>query len=213
MNPKNRIYPSELQDKMDDILKEKIIFSYSPKSLESNFSYNNTSLILQDKIIKENIIIYSSCGGGNGYILFKELRFNKNVINICKERYDRLIKPYLCIHIRNTDYKCDYAEFFIEHENEIRSFKEIYIATDDKTAIDFYREKGLQVKNFTTFPEKIYNNLHYSDIDHHTKFLDMICDIFIIGLSNKLMSNSCGGFIKLVRLINKDPNFQKILVM
>ena len=90
----------------------------------------------------------------------------------------------------------------MEHENEIRSFKEIYIATDDKKSIDFYREKGLQVKNFTTFPHTNYYNLHYSNIDPHTKFIDMICDIFILGFSHTLMSNSSGGFIKLVTSIN-----------
>jgi hypothetical protein len=204
ITPSYKIYPNEFQDKMEEIFNENILFTYISNS---NYYYEDIQLILPKDHITENIIIHSACcgnGGRNviGYILFKELVFHKNVIDICKERYDTLNKPYLCIYIRNTDYKCDYINFFMEHENEIRSFKEIYIATDDKKSIDFYREKGLQVKNFTTFPDTNYYNLHYSNIDPHTKFIDMICDIFISGFSHTLMSNSSGGFIKLVRSIN-----------
>jgi hypothetical protein len=203
------IYPNELQNKMNDILNNKIHFQYTSGP---NYSYKHIKLNLPNENIKENIIIHSACGCGSdidGYPLFKELKFNN--IEICKERYHQLKKPYLCIHIRNTDYKCDYINFFIVNENEIRQFKEIYIATDDKKCIDFYKEKGLNIKNFTTFPEITYHNLHYSNIDPHIKFLDLLSDIFIIGMSHKLMSNSYGNFITLVRSI-KNSQFVSNLI-
>lgn len=151
----------------------------------------------------ETIIVHSACGGGHGYVLFKELLFSINVKNICKERYNRLTKPYLCIQIRNTDYKCDYISYFEENKSTIYSFKEIYIATDDKKALEFYRNEGLTIQNFTTFPENAeYGNLHGSNVDAHIKFIDMLCDIYISGMSDKLLSNSNGGFINLIRDIN-----------
>jgi hypothetical protein len=103
--------------------------------------------------------------------------------------------------------------YFHQNEAYIRSWKEIYIATDDASSIDFYRNKGIDVKNFTTFPKENckFKNLHISNIDNHTKFIDMLCDIFIIGRSDKLISNSSGGFINLMRSIHSDkPLFNLI---
>jgi hypothetical protein len=70
--------------------------------------------------------------------------------------------------------------------------------------LDFYRKNGLNVKNFTTFPKNKYKNLHYLVIDSEIKFVDVFSDIFIIGMADKLMSNSKGGFINLVRFINRN---------
>jgi hypothetical protein len=200
------IYPSIFQDKMNNILQGQIAFSYDPNG--GGWLYQNTKLKLIKKNIKEDIIIYSSCGGGDGFKLFKGLVFKKNVMDICKERYKRLNVPYLGIQIRNTDYKCDYVKFFNQHKEVINSFTEIYLASDDVNVIQFFREKGLPVKNFTTFPTtQNYTNLHFSEIDPHTKFIDVICDIYILSLSNTLLSPSKGGFIQLVRNVMNNRYF------
>jgi hypothetical protein len=202
-NTNYTIYPEALKNKINDVLNNKIIFTYTTDS--GLFAYNGIKLLLPIENRQESIIVHSKCGGGSGYKLFKELVFNTNVKKICKERYNRLKKPYLCIQIRNTDYKCDYISYFKRYASEIRLFKEIYISTDDKKALEFYRNKGLTIQNFNTFPENAeYGNLHGSNVDSHIKFIDMLCDIYIIGMSDKLMSNSKGGFIKLVRDINNN---------
>jgi hypothetical protein len=38
-----------------------------------------------------------------------------------------------------------------------------------------------------------------SDVDPHTKFVDILSDIYICGMSDKLLSSSGGGFISLIR--------------
>jgi hypothetical protein len=194
-NTSYTIYPNDLQNKMSDILEEKIKYKY----IDRGVTYNKERLELPEQELSENIIVYSACGGVNGHKVFNQLIFNATIIDIVNERVNKLNKPYLCVQIRNTDRSCDYISFFNENENKIRSYKEIYIATDNKKIIEFYKEKGLNVKNFTTFPEENYVSLHKSNIDNHTKFVDMICDIFIISLSHELLSNSLGGFIKLVK--------------
>ena len=204
LNKEYKIYPNELQDKMYDILEKKINFNFSNNY--KNYVYENILLDLPKNNVSADIIIISFSGDCNiGFKMFKELIFHKNIIDIVWERYERLNKPYLCIQIRNTDYKCEYEKFFNENENEIRSYKEIYLATDDINCLDFYRKKGIPIINFTNFPStNTYRNLHYSDISPNIKFIDLLCDIFIAGLSDKLMSNSKGGFIQLLRYINKD---------
>ena len=203
-NHKNyTIYPEVLNSKMNDILNGTITFNYSGE--EGIFCYNGIKLTLPEDNRKENIIIYNECFTGSGYKIFKELIFQPNIKEICIKRYNILKKPYLCIQIRNTDYKCDYISYFNTHEQEIRLFKEIYIATDDKKTLDFYREKGLSIQNFTTFStnDKTWN-LHQSNIDPYIKFIDLFSDIYIAGMSDKLMSNSCGGFINLLRELNNN---------
>jgi hypothetical protein len=209
-NPSYTIFPNELQYRMLDVIEGRIKFTYIPKNI---FYYNNISLDLPNTARSETILVYCRCGGGDGYPLFKQMVFRQSILDICKERWSRLQMPYLCIHIRNTDYKCDYVTYFHQNEAYIRSWKEIYIATDDASSIDFYRNKGIDVKNFTTFPKENckFKNLHISNIDNHTKFIDMLCDIFIIGRSDKLISNSSGGFINLMRSIHSDkPLFNLI---
>jgi len=207
-NTSYSIYPNELQDKMNDILENNIIFNYGRNTTE--FCYNNNYIIFElfDKEISEDIIIFRCCGGANGYILLKQLTFKKNILDICKERYNRLNKPYLGIQIRNTDRKCDYIQFFIDNEMLIKSYTEIYISTDDINALQFFREKDLEIKNFTSFPTHKFKSLHHSNIDPHTKFIDMISDIYIMSLSDKLISPSEGGFIRLIKDVMKNKYFR-----
>ena len=145
------------------------------------------------------------CGGGNGYTLFKQLTFTSDIIkNACKERYALIKKPYICIQIRNTDYTCDYKSLYDTHKNDIKSFNDIYIATDDKEAIEFFKLEGLSVKNFITFPDNS-KTLHMSNnINPHTKLIDLFCDIYLISMADKLLSNSKGGFIRLVKYCRED---------
>lgn len=205
-NNKNyTIYPEALNSKMNEVLNSTITFNYSGK--EGIFCYNGINLTLPEDNREENIIIYNECLGGNGYTIFKELVFKPHMKEICLKRYNKLQKPYLCIQIRNTDYKCDYISYFNTHENEIRLYKEIYIATDDKKVVDFYREKGLSIQNFTTFSTNDkFLNLHQSNVNPYNKFIDLFSDIYIAGMSDKLMSNSRGGFINLLRDINNNKN-------
>jgi hypothetical protein len=201
INPHYKIYPNELQDKMSDFLEDKKNLTYVESCNDGFFLFDNILLAYPKCNVKEDIIIVSRCGGADGYTVFKEIIFHQHVIDRFYKRYNKLSKPYLCIYIRNTDYKCDYITFFSEHEQQIRSFNEIYIATDDVNAIKFYINNGLQVKNFTTFPEKEEYSLHTSSINSHTKFIDMICDLLLISRSHTIMSNSKGCYILLAKAI------------
>jgi len=191
-NTRLTVYPSMFKDKLLDMVNEKYLI-------------DNDIHLNEDKR-DENVIIYQKSGGIYGYTIFKELMIQPTIQLICNERYNRLKMPYLCIHIRNTDYKCNYEELYKKHKDEIHSANEIYIATDDKSAIDFFKLKELPIQNFTTFPETSYYNLHRSDINSNTKMTDLLSDIYIIGMSDKLLSNSKGLFITLVRSCNKNKD-------
>ena len=124
----------------------------------------------------------------------------ENTIRLLERNYQKLPKPYLSIHIRNTDYQCDYKKLYNENKELIHQYKSIYIATDDKFSLEFFKERGLTIYNFTTVPDIISENLHYSeDISGDIKIKDLISDLYLMSMSDKLLSNSKGGFIELIR--------------
>lgn len=203
-NKNHTVYPSIFTNRLNDIINNKIIFYNSDIQ-----KFNCDPLYkLPNKSIKETLIIYTGSLGGNGYILFKELHFNDNIKSECKKRYDMLKSPYISIQIRNTDRKSDYKNLYLDNKDIINSYNDIFISTDDKYSLDFFREHKLPFKNFTTFHNKKTDvPLHYDKtINPDTKFIDMICDIYIVSMSDKLLSNSRGGFIKLIRDCSNDKD-------
>ena len=68
---------------------------------------------------------------------------------------------------------------------------------------------------FTTFPTKPFKNLHTSNVSKDIKIQDLLVDIFIATNSKELLSNSKGGFIKLLRdcFNNKKCVLDKLLWM
>ena len=200
------IYPSILCEKMNNILDNKVKFTFI---VNKNYTYENIILALPRDNINENIIVFVACGSKmmDTYSSFKNLIFQPKIKQIINDRYNKVKKPYIAIQIRNTDRICDYEVLYENNKEEINSAIEIYIATDDKKALTFFIDKGLPVKNFTTYPnEDNYNNLHYSSVDPHTKFIDMLSDIYICGMAEKLISSSVGGFITLIRSCNQNKS-------
>ena len=190
------VYPNFFNNKMEDIIDEKIKFEW----LQHNqFHYQGHILDLPNYPIPEKIIIYSTFGSGDGYPIFKRIKIKDHLLKYCEEKLAIMPRPYLAIQVRNTDYKCDYIDYYEKNKTIIHSYKAIYLATDDKEVLKFFVEKKLYIYNFTTYPENAVSNLHESDIDSDKKIKNLICDIFIITNANDLLSNSKGRFINLVR--------------
>ena len=200
---RHTIYPACLNNTIQPLLSGKNM----PKlSYKKYYTYDNVLLTLPYEARPETIIFHSEAGGGDGYLLFQQMSIKPFIKIECKKRYDLVQKPYLCIQVRNTDYKSNYKQIYDNNRDLIHLYHTIYLATDDKSTIEYYKTKYLPFINFTTFPIKDYHNLHQSDVDSHTKIIDLICDIYMISMSDKLLSNSIGGFIHLVRKCfnNKD---------
>jgi hypothetical protein len=206
------VYPNILTNKLLDILNGNIQFTYK----DGNFFYNDTELsILRGCNLDEDIIVYSSCGGMEGIELFRQLSFKNNIKDYCKQKL-ALLKDnnYLCIQVRNTDYKCDYQRLYNDFMEVIHSYDKVYIATDDKLAIDYFKAKHGNVYNFNVFPEEdTYVSLHTSNVNPTMKILCLICDLIIATNSRQLISYSKGGFIDLMYacFLEKDHILSKLL--
>jgi len=172
-------------------------------------SYKNVVLILPKKTVKEDIILYIKCGGGNGFVLFKKILLKPTIKDYCKKKYLSLNNKYLCLQIRNTDIKSDYEQLYENNKDIIHSYPTIYIATDYKPCIDFFKSKELPIFNFNTFPKNVTRNLHFANMDPDTKIKCVLCDIYIITMSDKLLSNSKGGFYRLIKQCHNNKTLIK----
>ena len=185
------VYPNNLDFNLLDLFDKTKKISFTWQRGKPYHVYNNIPLNLPINV-DENVILHSCCGGGNGFRFFKNLLLCENIKNIVKKKITLLKDNYLCIQVRNTDYKCDYRNLYKNNKNYIHNFDEVYICTDDKFAYEFFKSKILNVLCFTRFPEKSYTNLHTSNILPSTKMEDLLTDIFIATNSKSILSNSEG---------------------
>tara|TARA_B110000977_G_scaffold136366_1_gene173276 strand:+ start:1598 stop:2464 length:867 start_codon:yes stop_codon:yes gene_type:complete len=200
------VYPNNLDFNLIDLFDKtkKISFGYARR--KPYYVYNNIPLNLPINVDK-NVILHSRCGGGDGFRFFKNLLLCENIKNIVKKKITLLKDNYLCIHVRNTDIKCDYKNLYKNNKDYIHNFDEVYICTDDKFVYEFFKSKILNVLCFTTFPEKSYRNLHRSNILSSTKMEDLLTDMFIATNSKSILSNSKGGFINLLKNCHKNKKY------
>lgn len=156
--------------------------------------------------VSQKILLLGITGGGVGYSMFKTFKPVMPVKTYCHEKYSQLKTPYLCIQVRNTDYRCNYQGLYEQNKQLIHSYGDIYIATDDKLALEYFRSKSLNVVNFTQFGEG-NGPLHLNkSLDPHRRMMDLICDIYIIAMAETVLSNSDGGFIHLVKTCNQNKH-------
>lgn len=191
------IYPSSITDRNLDNWR----FIWTQSGI---YTLCGIPMELPDEECKDNIVIRSTCGGGAGFGLFKNIFFRQAIIDHVKYEFVKLPAKYIAIQIRNTDIKCDYTSLYESNKELIESYDAIYVATDDRNSVQFFRDKGLNVLNFTEFPNSPIRSLHYSTLSSDTKIKNLICDIYIISMADKLLSNSPGGFINLLRNIRED---------
>lgn len=135
----------------------------------------------------------------NPYNFFKtSIDLQPKLKDKCLYFYNQIKKPYLAIQIRNTDYLCNYIDLYFKNKDYIHSFDTIYIATDDKKVLNFFKEQMLNVINYTTFDTTdLYVNLHESSVNPELKIINLMTDLLLLSQSEKILSCSFGGFIKL----------------
>ena len=151
----------------------------------------------KERDFKEDILVHQGCGKGYPRTLLKLLRFDEKILSEFKERYEKMVKPYLSLYIRNTDRQSDFKKLYQENKDLIDGYQNIYVATDNKDVLNYFKKEGIKFQNFTTFGKSTAPLHSDSNLDNNTKIIDMICDMLLVGLSEKMLTNSGGGFTRL----------------
>jgi len=176
---------------------------------------NYNVLKFPEEDLPKDVIVIIHRGGGNGFEIFKTLSLSDNLKTHCNNKFLLLPKTYLGIQIRNMDYKCDYVELYETNKEIIHSYKTIYIATDCTEAIVFFKKACINsvVLNFAILTNSGEKNLHgCSTIDGDTKIKDLMCDIYMITMWDKFITNSKGGFVHLLKQCHKNDLVKRMFL-
>jgi hypothetical protein len=156
---------------------------------------------------KEDVIKYSHWYGDDAsHKLIKNLKLTDYYINDIINKYNQIPKSYISIHIRNTDYKCNYKDFYNKNKEKIKN-SNIFLATDSIDALNFFKAQNLKIHSFTKLPDK---NIPYHgcNIDKKEIILNTISDLFLLALGNDFIfsEENKGGYYRLAYFLyqNKD---------
>ena len=157
----------------------------------------------------EDIIVHNTDGGGKLSQLFitKYFKINNFILDEYYKRYNICKlndKPYISIHIRNTDYKLDYKKFFEDHKLAINN-NNIFLATDSIDAKKYFCDNiTSNLFNFTTFYD-INKPLHKCPTD--IQIIDMICDLLLLASGdNFILPDKLYGYTNLAYFLFENKN-------
>ena len=175
-------YPPEFKGLLNTPLKFKysheIYYTYNSKIIDSDILCDYT----------ETVKIYVACGTGRPIDLLKECSFKPLVINIFRERYNKLPKDYISVHIRNTDLKSNVDDFLNKYKEEITG-NPIFLATDHAPTIIKFREIfGSNLYSFATIPDNNGKSIHnnHGSVPTRQFNIDCLVDLLLLASGSKL---------------------------
>ena len=173
-DPTKTVYPKNLQGQL---LSYKRIYSKNIRGYQTD---DGTPLNVLPDDQTCDIILYHTCGGGIPKLLMNKITINKDHCEIILQKYKLVPKPYISIHIRNTDYKLDYKTFYEANKNAING-KNVFLATDSIEARDYFKSKKNDIINFAQL-DKDNKPLHSQSIKF--PLVEALVDLIILGLGN-----------------------------
>lgn len=166
--------------------------------------------------INDKIITYAGYGGKN---INNNIYVKNNIINILKEKYEKIIKDkFISIHYRNTDMQHDinlFINLIKKNEDKLKkeNIKKIFIATDDYYAFDKFKTN---LKEFELFKINDIENcdgkcIHYYTNDKNKVVLSLLEDIYIILHSDYFIPSNKSGVSKwIIQMLNEKKNIFKL---
>jgi hypothetical protein len=163
----------------------------------------------------EEVLIHQRTGDGPIEALFalSHLKLKEDLSREILRRYKIIGINYDAIHIRNTDVKTNFKSA-LKMTTLLHSDK-IFVASDDsQTLRNFKSHLGERFISFSNISNEGANPLHINAISQNIDEVlkDAICDLFLLGLSNKLQivkvdanqNKVYSGFSQLADLLNKN---------
>lgn len=199
------IYPTSLKNQ---ILNYQITFDESLNILEQ-FKSNEENLYLKKIFFHEDIVVHHSFGGGiESHKIINLMKINKSIAYEFKQIYLQIKKPYIGIHIRNTDMTSDYKKFLEKNFYLINSYENLLLATDSieskKYFYDMFKDK--QIFNYSKVLET-NEPLHTQSKNKHLSFTNTLIDLLLLVYSEKLIiSTETSGFANLASYIHNNKS-------
>ena len=157
------------------------------------------------KDYEEGVIIFSNCAFNQATRILNHVVFKSNVLQVFRDRMQKLPEFYTAVHIRNTDYTTDVVSFIKANHDEFQ--QPFFLASDDKNAIDeLKRLYGDNVLHFATIGNATQSTgLHYmprSKDDNRQFIIDSYVDFLMLAFSRKILrATPISGFSKLAEYL------------
>lgn len=140
---------------------------------------------------EEDLLVYENSGGGGISInCLERLQLHKHISLEILSGLSGIHKPYDAIHIRNTDMKTDYINFFKNLYPYVDGHN-VLICSDDQ-ACRVYAKKFFTKSNVMTvteIPDTQGKALHFSNLTPvPQKNLAMLTDLFALAMADKLFT-------------------------
>jgi hypothetical protein len=195
-------------------IKDKILYpNKNRKSLDYlkfNPFIDENPTIDMTKDYKEDIILY---GNDNKHLerdinfFFRNFTVKPIILDIFKQRLEKLPNNYISVHVRNTDYKSNVDKFIKDNYDKFNN-KSIFLASDDNNTIEKFRIvfSNKNIYNFMNMNmNNKYKNNHPIHImkrnvkDHEQFNIDTMTD-FLLLKNGKEYYYSCkqSGFSRAV---------------
>jgi hypothetical protein len=133
--------------------------------------------------------VHEQCGGGShSFSLLEKLSISSKIRPIILERISHFGGKYYAVHVRNTDLKTDYKEFFSEISPQLKN-KPLLVCSDDLNVIQYARAffSSSDILVSSEIPDTKGKAIH-GDYSENSKknSIDAIVDLIALGKSEKL---------------------------
>lgn len=137
------------------------------------------------------LLVHQQCGGGEtGPDILKDLSFKPSVVDKIAERLVPLGRDYDAIHVRNSDYKTNYIEFFEECRDRFRN-RPLLICSDNievKNAAHEIFHSSTSLLSVADIPDTKGRPLHFSyHLDPLETAVDLLSDLMALARSQNLI--------------------------
>lgn len=162
------------------------------------------------KDYEEGLLVHDQAGGGTASIdCLRRLKLAPAIKNRIMESIELLKKPYIGVHIRNTDLETDYEYFFRAIKKDLEE-KNVLICSDDIKCIRYAKKyfKNSYVMQVSNIPDMKGRPLHrLNKLDPYECNLSSLTDLCALARSEKVLytTHSQGGysgFSKLACMLN-----------
>ncbi len=207
-------YPPEQQGEVDLISSKRGIRPNTCR--KTRIDVNN--------IYEEELVIHEAGGGGErGLKCLSRLRFSPSVSREIQSNMSVLRPGYMAIHVRNTDIKTDYKNYF-EKLREKAKGRQLLVCSDDAACIsyakEFFYESEVVVVSRTppTTGTNIHNNAELRNrFGSRALNVAMLTDLISLACSSDLYigtpnNERSSGFSSLVRDLNSNKHIVQTLL-
>lgn len=156
-----------------------------------------------DKKYEEAVLLHEQCGGGtDSFALLDRISLAENIRPQVLDRIAALGRDYVALHVRNTDYKTEYEDFFREIYPRVAS-QSLLVCSDDAAVIARARTFFDRSRILTSsLPAHTGNRpLHFrfkkrgSDEQRRQATIDALVDLIALGQAKELFfANVTAGF-------------------